>query len=157
VLVFLCHGGVPRRVTVFLVLTLWRGGTSRLESYLLLGTSVSLPTSVSFIRGHFLFLTGDTGKVRKNISVDLRANRHGLLEEKREYFQNARRVISEKCKMEIPLHFLCTEHKLYDCLSTLLYFNIKLYMISSINYFQMFYFYTDNIKDSIFKYFYYFY
>jgi len=56
-------------------------GTSRLESYLLLGMSVSLPTSVSFVRGHFLFLTGGTSKIRKNISVeDLHANRNGLLE-----------------------------------------------------------------------------
>jgi len=43
--------------------------------------SVSLPSSVSFVRGHFLFLTGGIGKIRKNISVkDLRVNRNGLLE-----------------------------------------------------------------------------
>lgn len=33
-------------------------GTSRLESYLLPGVSVSLRTSVSFVRGHFLSLAG---------------------------------------------------------------------------------------------------
>lgn len=95
-------------------------GTSRLESYLLLGMSVSLRTSVSFVRGHFLSLAGGAGKIRKNISVeDLRTNRNRLSEwRKREVFVSET-MISEKCKVEIHLHSLCTGHKLDDYVSAL--------------------------------------
>lgn len=94
-------------------------GTSRLESYLLLGMSVSLPTSVSFVRGHFLFLTGGTGKIRKNISVeDPRARPQRFVGVKEKGSICFRNVISEKCKVEIHLHSLCTEHKLHGYIST---------------------------------------
>lgn len=99
--VFLHDRGVPRRVTVFL-------GVAREE---LLGLNhiffpwhvgIVTPTSISFARGQFLFLTG--GKVKqKHFAVEEPLAREpqrfvGAKETGKYLFRD---VISEKCKVEI--------------------------------------------------------